>query len=96
MKRINPKVRVLLMFLIIGAVSFIPETWPEFFGDWRCSGGAYIRKDEHFVQEGCHYMGISDHGPTWHWGFRHWLLLIAGLTFTIWNVVEIVNEEDKK
>jgi hypothetical protein len=36
------------------------------------------------------------HNPTWHWGFRHWIWLLAGLTFSAWTVVDMFMEEEKK
>jgi hypothetical protein len=35
------------------------------------------------------------HNPTWHWGIRHWLWLLAGLTFSVWTIVEVIIEENK-
>jgi hypothetical protein len=71
-------------------MSFIPESNPEFFGDWQCNGG------NQFKSEGCMYGVDSIHGPKWHWGFRHWIWMLMGLTLFIYNAVIIIIKLDKE
>ena len=81
--------RIAALFLIAIAFTFIPEQYPHIFGDWQCQGSQYI--DKSIV--GCRYHvgdAWSEHGPTTHWGYRHFLWFFMGLTLFIYNVVLIV------
>lgn len=65
-------------FAIAIFVSFIPDAFPQFFGDWMCSGNNYTERL-------CQYR-VDNHDPhTWHWGFRHWLFMLMGLVLFILN-----------
>jgi hypothetical protein len=65
-------------------MSFLPEGNREFFGDWQCNGGDYYKKAD-FV-----------HGPTWHWGFRHWMWMLMGAALFIYNAVIMIIKLDKE
>lgn len=87
--------RILIMFAVIFAASYIPETFPSYFGDWMCHGsGEFIGR--HYKR--CNHGGgfAMYHNPSWHWGFRHWAWLCLGITMLIINIVQLVAEEDKK
>jgi hypothetical protein len=74
-------------------MSFIPENNREAFGDYTCKGGHLeITKNDHSYWSGC---SIHEE-PSEHWGFRHWIWMTAGLTFAIWNCVEVVDLLNKK
>ena len=76
--------------------SFVPENNHELFGDWHCKGGVTIVNEHDVDIKGCNYGTAMTHNSTWHWGVRHWIWLLAGLTFSVWTVVDIFIEHDKK
>ena len=39
--------------------------------------------------EGCKYAADYQHGPSIHWGFRHWMWTLCGVSLFIWNVIEL-------
>lgn len=89
-----------LIFLTIFAISFLPQKFPYIF-DWKCNGSGervYGEQKEYYSDDyftGCNY--TSDfHHSTWHWGFRHYILLAMGLTFTAINVFKIIDDAQKK
>ena len=73
-------------------MSYLPENNPEAFGDRSCNGGHYKETKYGPVRLGCSIHEDSSK----HWGFRHWVYFAAGLTFAIWNVVEVINEANKQ
>ncbi len=88
------KVRLVAIFAIVILFSFIPETFPDFFGDWVCQGGKIIGVKEGFYQtQGCSYGSDLEHSATTHWGFRHWMWTLCGVTLFIWNVVELIDKK---
>jgi hypothetical protein len=90
MKHFKIMGRIVLLFSIIMFMSFIPDSFPEFFGDWYCDGGNYYK------QEGCLYGPAAIHGPTVHWGFRHYIWVFMGITLFIYNAVIMVIKLDKE
>lgn len=91
------KLRLVAIFAIVMLFSFIPETFPNFFGDWVCEGSKIIRVNDTSTLEGCRHMGLLSHNPTTHWGFRHWMWTLCGASLFIWNVIELFdNKYDKK
>lgn len=76
--------------------SFVPENNHELFGDWLCKGRVTIVNEDSVDVKGCDYGSYMTHNSTWHWGVRHWIWLLAGLTFSVWTVVDIFIEHDKK
>lgn len=88
------KLKILLMFIVIMGMSFIPESNHELFGDWLCKGGVSDLIEGNHIVKGCTYH-FNTHNPTWHWGFRHWTWVFMGLTFCIWTVAETINENNK-
>ena len=90
------QLRLLLMFAIIMAASFIPEYNHELFGDWKCEGSGKVIKEISYggvIYEKCNYAEFTYHNSMWHWGFRHYIWVIMGLTFTIINVHSIFNQK---
>jgi hypothetical protein len=79
------KLKLALVFITIMGASFIPGYFPEFFGDWVCKGGG---KCSHLR---CFY----NSPPTLHYGFRHWIFILMGITFTIISLTEISEKEKK-
>lgn len=72
-------IRIIGLFSAAILLSFIPEIFPAFFGDWICNG--------------CNYgeAGVSYcHAPQLHWGYRHWLYFLMGITLFITQAVYII------
>jgi hypothetical protein len=81
--------RIVFIFAIVMFLSFIPDSFHEFFGDWHCNGTEVIRAAN---GDFMHYAGCREnyeHGPTWHWGFRHWIWMLMGLSLFIYNAILI-------
>jgi hypothetical protein len=91
------KLKILAVFVVMFFASFVPESNHELFGDWKCKGGQMIRYENKPTEYiGCQYTGGGvQHNPTWHWGIRHWVWLLTGLTFSIWTIVEVITEKTK-
>lgn len=81
------KFKLLLLFIIVICGSFIPEHFPEFFGDYVCKGG---------YKCGHPGGGMGNHLPTLHYGFRHWIFILMSLTFIGISISEIVLSEEKE
>jgi hypothetical protein len=90
------KLKILVVFVVMFCASFIPESNHELFGDWNCKGGVTIVNEHNTDVKGCNYGAYMTHNPTWHWGIRHWLWLLAGVTFSIWTIVDVIIEIEKK
>lgn len=96
-------IRIIALFTVAILVSFIPEYLHTFFGDWYCVGSgtrelipATQTTYEHYeFIGGCDYYDTK-HNPTWHWGYRHWLLICMGIGLAIVQIVNIINVIDKK
>ena len=86
------KLRLVAIFAIAMLFSFIPETFPDFFGDWVCQGGKVIVEGNSYDIVGCSYTQ-QDHMPSTHWGFRHWMWTLCGVSLFIWNVVELIDKK---
>jgi len=84
------------MFGIIILMSFIPDTFPEFFGDWKCNGGNFVYEGEHCTLVGCNYAQRGPHSAATHWGFRHWMWFFCGVILFIWNLVDLLPDKMKK
>lgn len=101
MKQTELTIRIILTFGIMFLMSFLPSLNPELFGDWLCEGSKYgqlIKETgveyEHFERLGC--WKFSYHSPEWHWGWRHWILILMSFTLFIQQVVYIINRFDKR
>ncbi len=90
------KLKILSIFVVMFFASFVPESNHELFGDWHCKGGTTIVNEHGVDVQGCNYANYMSHNPTWHWGIRHWVWLLAGLTFSIWTIAEVINEASKE
>jgi hypothetical protein len=69
-------IHVIIIFAVAMMASFIPETFPAFFGDWVCG-------------DGCNYAGLGRHSHELHWGFRHWLWCFMSISLFIIHAVRI-------
>lgn len=78
--------RIALLFLIVIMMSFIPDNFHEFFGDWHCEGG------DQLSHQGCEYGPDLIHNATWHWGFRHWMWMFMGVSLFMYNLIWIISD----
>ncbi len=84
-KTTHISIRIIILFSIAILLSFISDYYPSFFGDIFCPGN---------VDKKCISGWGDSHGPTWHWGYRHYLWMIAGLCLSIVQIVKTVNIVD--
>lgn len=91
-------IKIVIMAAIIILMSFIPEMFPHFFGDWKCDGiNEYWSDSKKIIISGhCQYLDLNNHNPSWHWGFRHWVWFSTGLTLLIINIVNMVDKDSDK
>lgn len=98
----NKFTQLIITFMIAFSASFITDLVPyQYLGDWKCKGSKSIEVLDHYSdgQEyfhhqtvGCQYASIdSQHGPTKHWGFRHWLLIVMGIVLFFYRIIVIFN-----
>ena len=87
---------VVAIFGIIILMSFVPDHFREFFGDWQCKGSVYMKGTDQFYDhwEGCD-RGPSSHLATIHWGYRHWLWFFMGIALFIVQIIRIINTVNK-
>jgi hypothetical protein len=90
------KIKILVVFAVMFFASFVPENNHKLFGDWHCKGGQIIVNEGPDEYKECQYGPSMSHSSTWHWGVRHWIWLLAGLTFSAWTVIDMFIEHDKK
>ena len=91
-------INIILVFLIVMLASLIPGTYPEFFGDWFCKGSGVRRADYSYPL--CDYgVGANQfHLPVWHWGYRHWIWMVMGISLFIVQCIRIgyiIDKEEK-
>lgn len=82
--------RIVLMFAVMFVMTFIPENWPNLFGDWNCQGAKRINLE----LVGCYYEG-SSHAPTTHWGARHWIWFCCGGLIFIAQIIFLITDIEK-
>lgn len=78
---------IIFLFSIQMAISFIPETFREFFGDWYCNGFVPGREE----LSNCSYQRFT-HNPFWHWGYRHWIFFTMGGVLFIIQAINLYNK----
>ena len=88
--------KILCLFGFAMFFSIAGEYLTIFFGDWTCIGSGDLIKglnyNYHF--ENCNYNGY--HKPTLHWGYRHYLFTLMGITFFIMQITNIISHIDDK
>ncbi len=89
------KLKFIGMIVVIFALSFIPENFSEFFGDYHCNGYRHDTKTGLYSGNCPISARVGVHNPSIHWGFRHWLWMFSGLVLFIWNAVEILESYRK-
>lgn len=86
--KIKTSLRIIALFTVAILVSFIPENFPDFFGDWSC--GKIIS------EYGTHsYFPAPHNVPDLHWGYRHYLFFIMGMVLFCVQVVDIIDNREK-
>ena len=79
--------RVVALFMGAILITFIPENYPEFFGDYICKASANIA---------CGTADPVGHTiPRLHWGYRHYLFFTMGLVLFIIQIFSIANQNEK-
>ena len=87
-------VQLFLMMCMMMAVSFLSDGLHGFLGDILCSG---TYRDTNGYLVGCKFKTMDTvHGPTWHWGWRHWLLILFGIAFCIINICRMYDKWDER
>lgn len=96
MKNINSKfnklsIGIFILFTTAIISTFIPESFPDFFGDKLCIGRSLVKGSDGMLAgySGCGYGDLGSHEPTYHWGWRHWLWSFMGLALFIVQCVRI-------
>ena len=74
--------RIVILFVTVMLMSFVPENFRDLFGD------EYCKIPHHF------HAGDYHEYPEWHWGFRHFAWCGMGMTLFIYNVVLIIRDFD--
>lgn len=77
--------KIIALFAVAMLMSFVPDYFHDFFGDWTCEGRYFTGKEYHgyILYEGCQYSGVGEHGPSIHWGWRHWLWFAMGVSLFV-------------
>ncbi len=76
-------------------MSFIPDQLHNFFGDWKCEGAKWVYDPSRAIggyYTGCGYGPDPEHMAQFHWGYRHWLFFIMGLSLFVIQVYDIFNQ----
>lgn len=88
----NLSFQVIAIFSIIIFCSFIPDTFPAFFGDWICHGRTYVPSANAYSSG--HYIncdiGSGEHNPSLHWGYRHYLFVSMGISLFLIQFVRLI------
>lgn len=88
-------IRIITLFVTAIMLSVVPDYLHDFFNDEICNGTTFnleTGKREYFF----HYGG-KHHDIEIHWGYRHWLYFLMGLSLAVVQVVDIssiVNKEE--
>ncbi|MBP6424160.1 MAG: hypothetical protein KA278_00500 [Flavobacterium sp.] len=84
MKTILISIRIIALFSTAIFISFIPENYPAFFGDFNC--GKIIS------QYGTHTYFPSMHEvPELHWGYRHYVFSLMCFFLGVVQVINLFN-----
>ncbi len=87
-------INIIILFMIAIMSSFIPELFPDFFGDWICEGRKFIpNKETYGSYIGCDM--FQEHNPTTHFGYRHYLWFLMGIVLFIIQGIRIFMVVDK-
>jgi hypothetical protein len=94
-KTIKLSVKVVLLFAIPIFMSFLPELYPVFFGDWFCMGSGEHLEGVNSYRSCNHLGGFNGfHLKSWHWGYRHWAFVLMGLVIFIVQAFDLISDEN--
>lgn len=86
-------IKVVLLFAVAMASTFLGEYLRDFFGDWKCEGsGERIGESYHYSK--CDYGSQQFHLASWHWGYRHWLYLCMCAVLFLIQAIDIISYAD--
>lgn len=89
--------QIILIFLVMGAATLLPDLFPKLFGDWHCQGRICTQNAKGYCDYlGCDYANQGAHNPDWHWGYRHWLFFFMGLILFIIQTIRLISYTNKK
>lgn len=91
---IKTSLRVVGLFGCAMLMSFIPDYFHSFFGDWKCEGCDWVYDPSRPMggyYTGCDYGMQNKHIAQYHWGYRHWLFFAMGLVLFIIQVYDMLN-----
>ena len=89
MNRLHIQFKLVFFFCILILTSYVGDYFHTFLGNWHCNGGTTEYYDNYYHYKGCLYLPNNSHESTWHYGFRHWVLIAMGFTIFIWNIIVI-------
>ncbi len=84
---IKISLRIIFIFGIALIMSFIPDLYPKQFGDWLCEGSIHYY-GANSIKECMH--SSSPHNAEWHWGYRHWVWFLMGLSLFFLQIRDII------
>lgn len=82
-------IRIILIGIVALCSSYIPDLYPNFFGDWYCEGSGELTNN-HFAK--CDYNN-DYHNPEWHWGYRHYIYFIMCIVLLIVQINDIAEQK---
>lgn len=89
------QIRIIAIFSILILASLVADQFHSFLGDTYCQGRHYnALLGPYGSYTGCDYVGY-EHSATWHYGYKHWVLIFMSLTLFVYNVVSMVNSKEK-
>lgn len=85
--------QVVAIFAVAMLASLMPDLYPEFFGDYKCTGKLWNEKLNVYL--GCSAPAEGPHGPTNHWGYRHFLFFLMGIVLFVLQAIRLVSFYNK-
>ena len=82
-------IRIIALFTCAILMSFMPEQFPDFFGDWTCNANPQLPCFFADTKAGGHIT------PELHWGYRHFLFFAMGLVLFAIQTIDIINQANK-
>lgn len=87
--------RIMLLFGTAIMLSLVPDYLHSFFNDTLCNG--LVKNLETGKMEYYFHYGDTHKYIIYHWGYRHWLYFIMGVSLAIvqvFNIIEIINSDE--
>lgn len=80
-------INLIIVFLTVMIMSFLPDYLHEVFGDNFCVGN--VEGKDYCEYGWSKYQ--NPHKNEWHWGYRHWLWVILGALLFLVQGARIMN-----